>query len=281
VTQRPATIAAAVLLAGCTLAPGTGFSALSAATLAVSFTPGPGRLDASGGMKTDLGYRLTFTKLSLTTDDLVIQSRSTTAGGQASTTTFDPAKPPAGYSLCHGGHCHRADGALVDYADIAASLSGGGTTTLQDVLTLPFRSPLRLMVTPQTKVMPLPATGQALDQAAWHRAELRFGKLEASGTVVDATPDGRLGSSGNRSWRLSWTPPALGKAVNVIISRKSPPSFSLLADLQVSDQLFDQIDWEALSTGNPVISLQDQPDVTRQLTENFAKSALILRIQNP
>ncbi len=46
-------------------------------------------------------------------------------GGEVS--SFDPAAPPPGYSLCHGGHCHADDGRLVDYADIEAELSGGAS----------------------------------------------------------------------------------------------------------------------------------------------------------
>jgi hypothetical protein len=48
--------------------------------------------------------------------------------GETSALSFDPANPPPGYTLCHNGHCHAADGRLVDYADIAAELAGGATS---------------------------------------------------------------------------------------------------------------------------------------------------------
>ncbi len=48
----------------------------------------------------------------------------TTAGGSA-TGEFDPQNPPAGCSLCHGGHCH-CDGELVDYDELRARVADGG-----------------------------------------------------------------------------------------------------------------------------------------------------------
>jgi hypothetical protein len=42
--------------------------------------------------------------------------------------SFDPANPPPGYSLCHNGHCHSDEGALVDYEAIEAELSGDDAT---------------------------------------------------------------------------------------------------------------------------------------------------------
>jgi hypothetical protein len=272
---------AAMLSSGCALTPGSGFATLTSAPLVVSFAPGEGRLDATGRLKTDLGYRLTLNTLALTIDKLAFQSTSTKPGSSANSTIFDPAKPPAGYTLCHGGHCHRQDGALVDYADVQAELAGGGTATLQDALTLPVGRSLNLLSLQPADLPMLCAQGCQLDQATWNRAELRFGKLEASGTVVDDTPDQRLGTTGSRSWRLSWTPPALGKALSTTISRKSPAILKPSVTLSVSDQLFDRIDWATLPPQPQPIVLDEQLAVTRQLAENFAQSTLVVRIENP
>jgi hypothetical protein len=273
--------AGALLLAGCTFTPGSAFSSLSSATLQVNFLPGEGRLDTEGRLKTDLGYRVTLTDLSLTTEDLVVQSRSATAptSSQTAAVAFDPAKPPAGYTLCHGGHCHRQDGALVDYADVQAEMAGGTTASLTDVLRLSFNAILNLQAIPQRTITSSQPTASPLGQATWNRAELRCHRLVASGTVVDGTPDQRLGNGGPMPWQLSWSPPTLGKNIDLTISRKSPPTMQVIAKLQVSDQLFDRIDWATLPTGATPLILDDQPAVTRQLTENFGQSTLTVDLE--
>lgn len=98
---------------------------------------------------------------------------------------FDPAKPPAGYSTCHGGHCHADDGRLVDYADIQAELLGGagGSTTV--TLAVDATQALVLAGSPP---LALAATDLPL-------GELRTLRLRASGLQVRARVwDGQPGS---------------------------------------------------------------------------------------
>jgi len=45
--------------------------------------------------------------------------------GQGGGGELDPANPPPGFSLCHNGHCHAADGRLVPYAEVVAESAGG------------------------------------------------------------------------------------------------------------------------------------------------------------
>ena len=47
----------------------------------------------------------------LTVEFAAVSAVQTTSAGAG----FDPAQPPEGYSLCHNGHCHSADGRLVAY----------------------------------------------------------------------------------------------------------------------------------------------------------------------
>lgn len=68
----------------------------------------------------DYDVVLTTLELDLTTIDLNI-------AGEEGVLSFDPANPPEGYSLCHNGHCHAADGSLVAYETISAELAVGGT----------------------------------------------------------------------------------------------------------------------------------------------------------
>jgi hypothetical protein len=53
----------------------------------------------------------------------------TSSGGDGS--SFDPASPPDGYTLCHNNHCHAENGDLVSYEDVREELaSSGGSTTV-------------------------------------------------------------------------------------------------------------------------------------------------------
>lgn len=84
-----------------------------------------GRADADGALRTATNYRVEVEGITMRFDTVTLDLRSegTEVAG------FDPANPPPGYSLCHNGHCHAADGSLVDYEDIALELgaAAGGT----------------------------------------------------------------------------------------------------------------------------------------------------------
>ncbi len=105
-------------LAGCATGPGTGFATLRDLSLDAAFDPGAARDLGDGRFLTDQGYAVRWTALSADVDRLALQELQ--GGGAA----FDPAEPPPGYTLCHGGHCHAEDGRLVDYADVEAELAG-------------------------------------------------------------------------------------------------------------------------------------------------------------
>ncbi len=107
-----------VVLAGCGLDEGRPWGEVTL-KLEAAFEPGASRVEA-GRLKTALDYRVAISSI-----DVEVASVAMTAlvDGAAA---FDPGNPPDGYSLCHNGHCHSADGRLVDYEDIAAELAGAG-----------------------------------------------------------------------------------------------------------------------------------------------------------
>ena len=76
---------------------------------------------------TDRGLLVTLTTLDL---DAATLSLLETGGSASGEVRFDPANPPEGYTLCHAGHCHREDGALVDYEDIEAELAAADGATV-------------------------------------------------------------------------------------------------------------------------------------------------------
>jgi hypothetical protein len=109
------------LVFGCAFDAGHGFATVEAASLEGRFEPGPARR-IEGGFLTDLGYAVALEQLTLEVDELGLDSLTTAGAGG----TFDPAHPPPGYTLCHGGHCHADDGSLVSYAEVEAEIAGGG-----------------------------------------------------------------------------------------------------------------------------------------------------------
>ncbi len=112
-------LAAALTLAsiGCVDGPGHG-SGLLQLRLSVVFDLPAERLDAEGRWQTAHGYALALTSLEWTPAAIAV------LGAEAVSLPFDPAKPPDGYANCHNGHCHKADGSLPTYAEIAAELGG-------------------------------------------------------------------------------------------------------------------------------------------------------------
>lgn len=112
-------LAAASLFAGCTLSSGHPWGSLDVNADA-SWTPASVRLDALGRLLTSQDYAIDVDSAVVTFDALEYQLSE----NENSIMSFDPANPPAGYSLCHGGHCHNDNGALVSYSDIQNELDG-------------------------------------------------------------------------------------------------------------------------------------------------------------
>ena len=102
---------------GCTFEEGNSWGELHP-TLSASHELGSREDTSTGLYRIGNNYELELTTLTLTTGEL----RVNVSPNRTASTAFDPANPPAGYSLCHNGHCHADDGRLVDYDDIALEL---------------------------------------------------------------------------------------------------------------------------------------------------------------
>lgn len=126
--MRRALLVPALLLAGCTFQPGTGFSTLDRVAFEASVAPSAARDLGDDTVLTDLGYRVAISEATLSASSLALQELSGGAAG-----SFDPAEPPPGYTLCHGGHCHAEDGRVVDYADVEAELAGASASFVDRV----------------------------------------------------------------------------------------------------------------------------------------------------
>lgn len=265
---------AAGLVVGCTFQPGTSFARLRQAEIKATFAPTSARLDAQGRLKTDGDYRVTIDTLTLRVGRLTFEETTGTTGGQA--TTFDPSKPPPGYLICHNGHCDRADGALIPYEDVQAELSGT-TRTTRTVLSL--TADQGMSVASGTASVPLkkPPAADALERGTWTRAVLALETLEATGTVADPTSAQRLGGQ-VREWSLKVTPASFSHKVAVTIDRRQGATLDLVADLALTDKLWDQIDWQTLATTPGKLMLEASSSVRAQLRENFSQSRFSVSI---
>lgn len=227
-----------VLFAACTFAPGHGFGSLDAATLDAAWVPGEGRDLGGHTVLTDLGYEVHLDAFTLGLSEARLLELS--GGG---TSTFDPAHPPEGYGLCHGGHCHRDDGALIDYADIEAELAGAGASFVA-VATLPVDADVDLLA---GVTLALPTPDADLPAADVSKVEVGVAGFALAGTVSD---------------RDGWTAPftaaiptggTLSAGLDVPLDREHDPAISLALAVEPGGTLFDGLDFRLLSEEDGVV----------------------------
>ena len=264
-----ALLAAALGLVSCTFQPGVAFGTLTGATLTTRFQPDASRLDAEGRIKTDTGYRIRVDSLQLVVGKLDFQSTTGTSGSTGGG-TFDPANPPPGYTLCHGGHCHRDDGALVSYEDIEAELSGG-TATTRTVVSLPVEAPFNLLSGSATASISECEPGCQLDRGTWSQAVLHLTSLTATGSVEDPSAFDRLGGQ-TRTWSLTLTQEAFSRKVDVTLDRTQGDRLAVAATFALSEKLWDAIDFKTLAETPGTLVLDELADNRQKLSENLSQS---------
>ncbi|RYZ35013.1 MAG: hypothetical protein EOO71_37060 [Myxococcaceae bacterium] len=229
------------LLSGCALDAGEGFAVLEPSVQA-AYTPLP-RRDAGDGyqaLASDFQVRMDSATVSLGSIDLLASS----GGGGA--TSFDPSSPPPGYTLCHNGHCHSTDGALVDYEDIEAQLGGGGSTT-STVANLPVDSEFDLLAAPTVGLTCKPDCELSRTNVSSGRWSIT--RLKMTGSVRDGRVPARF--TGVRTFRFTATmasaeaePVAILKGdLDVPSDRENKPRVELGLKLALTPELFDAVDW--------------------------------------
>ncbi|CAM3192663.1 hypothetical protein G4177_27740 [Corallococcus sp. ZKHCc1 1396] len=260
-----------VLLSGCALDAGEGFAVLEP-SVQVAYTPLP-RRDAGDGyqaLASDFQLRMDSGALRLGSIDLLASS----GGGGA--TTFDPSSPPPGYSLCHNGHCHSDDGALVDYEDIQAELGGGGSTTTT-VANLPVDTELDLLAAPTVGLSCKPdceLTRTTVSRGRWAITGLRL-----TGSVRDGRVPARF--TGALPFRLTATTTGaeaeplavLTGDLDVPSDRESAPRVALGLKLELTPELFDAVDWSAATVGLDGVVDLDAPANAAVRTALFQRMA--------
>ena len=240
--RRPLLSLFLLTLGACAWGPGQGFAVVEP-TVRVAYEAQPARNADNGYQKLASDYQVRMDSASMRLDDIELLAISSGSGGG-----FDPANPPAGYTLCHNGHCHRADGALIPYEEVAAGIGGGGGS--RTVVTLPMEEPLNLLA-PETRAVgcepecALPQT--RVSQGRWGIKTLRL-----EGTVRDGRVPPRIASE--RRFVLERMPGENDAPVAVLTGRlelpsdrETPPEAKLALRLVLTAQLFDTVDWATLA----------------------------------
>jgi hypothetical protein len=239
--RHPLFLLCCLALGGCTWEPGQGFAVVEP-TVRAAYESLPSR-DVGNDyqrLSSDYQVHVESAELELSGVELIAS-----AGGAPG--SFDPANPPPRYSNCHGGHCHRDDGALIPYEQIAEEMGGGGGS--RTVVTLPVDQPMNLLA-------PEPREVGCTPDCALPRAEVSQGRwgletLRIEGTVRDSRPTPRL--PGERRFLLNLT--STGEAPVAVLSgpvdlpsdREHPPRAKLALNLVLTAALFDPLDWGALA----------------------------------
>lgn len=245
--------------------------------LEASFAPAEGRLTADGLLRTSNNYLIRVDSLSVHVGSI---SLTINQGGAES--TFDPASPPDGYSLCHGGHCHSDDGRLVSYEDIAAELGGDDSA-----VTVSREADADVALAPTPGVVPL---GRCADECRLERGDL--GRVEVSlseirfeARVFDIAPSDGKGLPDEGIPIVGTIPldARIGAPTSGSVARGEPIGVRVRASLSVAEGLFDGVDWTTeLGLVGPVtdpVNAGAFPAVSARIAENAAGSVLAVTVE--
>lgn len=200
-----------------------------------SFLPdSDSRIDDQGRLITSSNYLLDVDSLTLRVNSASVDSAAEAAAD------FDPANPPAGYSLCHNGHCHADDGSLVDYEDIAAELSqsSGSSSVVHAIDTT-------VEINQQSTQVPLNECSNQcqLEQGHVVAVSLATAELVLSGRIYQDLSDSDWPTDGvatNVTIELSST---FTQALSLEVDRGKQQRIELNLLLEVSQTLFDGVDF--------------------------------------
>jgi len=127
-------LASILLLVACAAESGEPWGRVSGLELLLSWESSASRVHPDGGWRTSTSFRVYDLHVTIDYEELTLLSLdegSSAIGGAL--TAIDPSAPPAGCTLCHGGHCH-CGGELIDYAELlsrgATEGGGGGSSPL-------------------------------------------------------------------------------------------------------------------------------------------------------
>ena len=202
------------------------------------FDPSEGRLDEQGRLKTSQSYVVALDEITVSFDAFSIVLAST---GSAS---FDPSNPPAGYSLCHNGHCHSDSGALVDYETIALEMANG-TGGARFSVGLDSKSWTLTTEEVSVGVSPCDPSPCELPRGELAGLELSMGTLTLRGTAHD-TLTGDAARLPEEGWSFEVSEPITVPLVTQLegtIGPGEPVGVYLGVTFEFPPEIFDDIDF--------------------------------------
>lgn len=250
-------------LSGCALDAGHGFATVRSAEVGARLVPGAARDLGNGAVLTSLGYRVAIASATLELDRVELRA---VGGGTSSGGVFDPASPPAGYSLCHGGHCHHSSGRLVSYEDIQAELSGGGGPTESVALTIPVDATFDLL-SDTSRPIPLDALAPSVELP---ETTLSRGLVFTRTLRIEASASG--GALGDATVALSIDVDVEAPLVTPLftaIDRDGPGELDVAVHARVDGALFDGLDLAALAIDEHLTITRTPTSSAEQLIANL------------
>lgn len=259
-------------LASCTLEDGLPWGRLEPAA-EIGFQVDSARRRADGSIATATGFAVTLEQASVRPESLAFTIRPPGTAEAA----FDPADPPDGYSLCHNGHCHAEDGALVPYEQIALDL--GGTESSAESLLLAATGEVPLRPTPEA--MAFAACGADCDLEAGElvagRVTLRDVTLR--GRVVDlAPPDARRLPAEGVAFDI--TIPVRAELVatgNAVLNKEHAPGLRATIQLTLTERLLDDVPWQ--NSLDPQGLAEGSADMRRGIEESTQSTLSLHRFE--
>jgi hypothetical protein len=229
-----------LFLASCAWDAGSPWGEIETA-LEVVFDPDATRLTPDGLLLTSASYGVAIESLSIRIESVTVQLE----GGGDVPADFDPANPPEGFSNCHGGHCHAADGSLVPYAQVAAIGAGGSATEAPLVVQAPTEPWVALVGAREDVPLEPCAGGCTTGRGDLDVVQVAVSRVELAGRVFDRLGEGdvRLPAAGIPVVFEVPVTATLSHALSGRFGKDEPAGLALSVALEVPGALLDGIDW--------------------------------------
>jgi hypothetical protein len=261
-------LASSLAWGGCAIGPGGPFASVDG-TIASSYAVSLDRVLPDGWARLASDYQVRIDSATVGVVDAELRAR---AGGGGGGGTFDPANPPPGFSLCHGGHCHRDDGALIPFEEIQADLAAGGAPTVTTLVRFPVSAQLDALLDAERTLECEGSCDLPLTTITESRAGVNL--LFVQGAVRDSRASSRL--VGEVPFQLSADAAVLRTSTQIPSDRSHPPHIILRIRVELRPEHFDEVDWAVLdrSAGTIELSLAANPNALDQIVDAFSASGL-------
>lgn len=254
----------------CTLDAGHGFATMVEGELHAQFVPGRARDLGEGAFLTDQGYRVRLRVARLHATQLqLLELRGQT--GSAGSASFDPANPPPGFTLCHGGHCHADDGSLPTYEEVQAMLAGA-EARFEPLVTMPIDRELDLLGGERV-VLDDFAPSAELPRGSIDRAEIEVTHLRLEGQLEG----GDLQNPVDLVIDLPLTEP-IAETLSARIDRKGPGRIALEAALRFDATMLDRLDLAQLAQDGSLAVEANNSPVAEALTEWLVRADVAIEL---